>query len=235
MTHPGGRPSDLDRPLVLPDGTRTTVAAHIVTLRGLGYAIAQCASAVGLARETVARWQVIGNRSARRLAVYYEPDDERLDLDPDPDRILTEHERRCWEFCYAEQRAFAGFLQGLHASAVRVARGGIETRVTRETVVVERVQTGTGKRKRTEMREVRRDVTTTTSATLPSERMLTFLLERLAPASYGPNVRVQVETPSNEPLMPVETEPARIGSIADDAERFLAINAGPDGSPTDDR
>lgn len=188
----GGQPSALHRPLELPDGTRTTVAARVLDLVEHAVPLVHAAAAAGIDAGTLRSWLTIGGQVARDIATR-----KRTRTS------LTAHEQACWEFSARTTQVRAGWVADTLCSVDQARRGGRRTVRTVDKFdadgnVVERV--------------------VTTEEEAPNLSAATWLLAHALPTEFGKQ-RLEVTGPDDGP---VKLDYGNVATLAADVRAFIA-------------
>jgi hypothetical protein len=168
---PGRPPTDLSAAIAWieqPDGTRlkVSIADRIVEIVGAGLFLHDAAAAIGFPIDTLRSWRRTGARAARQLL----NGEKRLS-------DLSAHEQQCGELSIRWDRAEMEARRSLMDVSWKVATGGLtRTEVTRKVVHPENVDPSA-------VRTI--ETTTKTIEVLPSDRMLSWLLEHRWPEDFG--------------------------------------------------
>lgn len=186
-----GQPSALNRPLELPDGTRTTVATRILELVAQAVPLEHAAGAAGIHPGTLRDWLATGGKIAADLAARRRTR-----------ASLTPHELECWQFSADVTRVREGWIANTLVGLDEARRGG---RTATKTVT----KTNAGG-------EVI-EVVTTVEELLPNVHAATWLLERSLPKEFGRRA-LEVTGADGGPVEVLTLSPAE---VAADMRAFL--------------
>lgn len=115
-----GQPSPIDKPYVLPDGTRTTVGLAVVHYIGQGNFLETACSLVGIAAATAREWLRVAARTNIRTQTNTATDK------------LTQHETNCLKFYAAHMAAKAEHEHRTLEALDQIGYGGKVQVTTRE-------------------------------------------------------------------------------------------------------
>lgn len=188
-----GRPHDLDKPVLQPNGTIIEAAEAIVRQLRTGLPLGESALSVGVDRSTAYRWR--GDGAATRAALL----EQRLQPTD-----LTDYQHAVVAFYDSATRAEAE-AEALNATRLAsLARGGHVT--TRELIEYDASDN-----------VVSRKVTT---ATLPPDpKAVMFWLERRAPERWGRSQRIEHALGADGPRVATESPLERIQEALGAIER----------------
>lgn len=198
-----GRPSALQRVVMVEDGRNVTAAEVVVRRLAAGAYREEAALSAGLAKQTFYNWLYRGAQARRTIATGGKVN--------------------------AEERSYAQFLDQVDAAEAaaeanawdtlgRLAQGGLPQQTVREKLEVRRNPDGTpmlDENNQPMMVVVER--VRTVSQTLPSVQALTWRMERRWPERYGPRRAQELPEPEANP----EDMGARAAQLADGIEAYL--------------
>lgn len=193
---PPGRPSRIDQPITLADGSSTTIGARIVDLIGTTGAYAErAARSAGVPKATFYGWLERAALAREKLAQH-------------PSLKLPAHDVSCMQFADAVEDAEARYEMTSLTALERLGQG-----VVRLETVVEKYEvdptTGEGKL-------VERTVKSTGLA--PNPNVIMWKLVRKFPERYRLHHDAGAAASASD--NPIDLTPARIAEMVNDVEEF---------------